>query len=157
MRLLDRLTSRAWTQANALVRPFTRGWWVDGVIVLALGAALFGLLQVAREWTGMQRPAVEIDLYSNFHSSQIGPGMQNYAGWRNERADRLLEQIRRTLDDDRRNGMQRELQHVLYEEQPFTFTFVQSLSALVKKKVHGVYTSIQQFQERDMWIPRSQQ
>jgi NitT/TauT family transport system permease protein len=61
-RLLDRLTSRAWIQDNALIRPFGRGWWVDAVIVLGLGAALFGLLQVAREWTGIQRPAIEIDL-----------------------------------------------------------------------------------------------
>ena len=61
-RLLDRLTSRAWIQASTLMRPFGRGWWVDAVIVLGLGAALFGLLQVAREWTGIQRPAIEIDL-----------------------------------------------------------------------------------------------
>ena len=61
-RLLDRLTSRAWIQANALLRPFGRGWWVDVTIVLGLGATLFGLLQVAREWTGIQRPAIEIDL-----------------------------------------------------------------------------------------------
>ena len=61
-RLLDRLTSRAWIQASALMRPFGRGWWVDAVIVLGLGATLFGLLQVGREWTGVQRPAIEIDL-----------------------------------------------------------------------------------------------
>ena len=61
-RLLDRLTSKAWVQANALIRPFRRRWWVDAVIVLGLGATLFGLLQVAREWTGIPRPAIEIDL-----------------------------------------------------------------------------------------------
>jgi NitT/TauT family transport system permease protein len=61
-RLIDRLTSRAWIQASALVRPFGRGWWVDVIIILGVGASLFGLLQVAREWTGIQRPAIEIDL-----------------------------------------------------------------------------------------------
>jgi NitT/TauT family transport system permease protein len=61
-RLIDRLTSRSWLQANALVRPFRRGWGIDAVIVLGLGATLFGLLQVAREWTGVHRPAIEIDL-----------------------------------------------------------------------------------------------
>jgi NitT/TauT family transport system permease protein len=61
-RLADRLTSRAWAQANALMRPFSRGLWVDGLIILGLGAALFGLLRVAREWTGIQRPTIEIDL-----------------------------------------------------------------------------------------------
>jgi len=61
-RLLDRLTSRAWLQANALLRPFARRWWIDAVIVAGLGALLFGLLEVAREWTGVPRPAIEIDL-----------------------------------------------------------------------------------------------
>jgi NitT/TauT family transport system permease protein len=61
-RLADHLASRAWVQANALLRPFRRGWWVDAGIILGIGAALFGLLRVAREWTGIQRPAVEIDL-----------------------------------------------------------------------------------------------
>jgi NitT/TauT family transport system permease protein len=60
--LLDRLTSSAWSQANALVRPFGRGWWVDAIIILGLGSTLFGLLEVAREWTGIPRPAIEIDL-----------------------------------------------------------------------------------------------
>lgn len=60
--MADRLTSRAWIQTSALLRPFRRGWWVDVLIVLGLGALLFGLLQVAREWTGTQRPAIEIDL-----------------------------------------------------------------------------------------------
>ena len=61
-RLADRLTSRAWAQANALMRPFRRGLWVDALIILGIGAALFGLLRVAREWTGIQRPTIEIDL-----------------------------------------------------------------------------------------------
>jgi NitT/TauT family transport system permease protein len=61
-RLADHLASRAWVQANTLLRPFRRGWWVDATIILGIGAALFGLLRVAREWTGIQRPAVEIDL-----------------------------------------------------------------------------------------------
>jgi peptide/nickel transport system substrate-binding protein len=102
-------------------------------------------------------PEPEVELYSIFHSSQVGPGMQNYGAWKNERADRLLEQIRRTLDDDRRNAMQRELQHLLYEEQPYTFSFVQALSTLIGKRVRGVYSSIQFYQERDMWIPRALQ
>src|SRR5512143_3331915 len=61
-RLADRLTSRAWAQANALMRPFRRGFWVDGLIILGLAALLFGLLEMAREWTGIQRPTIEIDL-----------------------------------------------------------------------------------------------
>lgn len=93
------------------------------------------------------------DLYGLFHSSQIGPGMQNYGAFRNERMDRLVEQVRRTLDDDRRNGLQREIQELLYQEQPMSFTFTQSLSGLLRKKYRGWYTSLtSQWPERDLWI-----
>ena len=62
LRLLDRLGTRAWWQANSLTRPFRRGLWVDVVLVTGLCAALFGLLEFGREWTGVARPSIEIDL-----------------------------------------------------------------------------------------------
>jgi NitT/TauT family transport system permease protein len=61
-RLLDRLGTRVWWQANALTRPFRRRVWVDAVLVLGLCGTLFGLLEFGREWTGAPRPTIEIDL-----------------------------------------------------------------------------------------------
>jgi NitT/TauT family transport system permease protein len=61
-RLFDRLTNRVWGQANAIIRPFRRRWWIDGLIILGVCAAIFGLVEMAREWTGQLRPSVEIDL-----------------------------------------------------------------------------------------------
>jgi len=61
-RLLDRLTNRVWGQANAIVRPFRRRWWIDGLVILGVCAAIFGLVEMAREWTGQLRPRVDIDL-----------------------------------------------------------------------------------------------
>src|SRR5438270_13817312 len=61
-RLLDRIGARAWGQAQVFFRPIRRQWWVDPLIVLAGAGLLYGLLDVAREWTGVHRPALEIDL-----------------------------------------------------------------------------------------------
>jgi NitT/TauT family transport system permease protein len=61
-RLIDRVSHRSWSQANALLRPFRRRWWVDAFVVLGLCAVFFGLVQVGREWTGLHRPTVTIDL-----------------------------------------------------------------------------------------------
>jgi NitT/TauT family transport system permease protein len=36
--------------------------WTDLVLVAALGGGIYGLVHLAREWTGVLRPAVEIDL-----------------------------------------------------------------------------------------------
>jgi NitT/TauT family transport system permease protein len=59
---MDRLSTRAWGLSTSLTRPFRRRLWIDALLVLGLCAALFGLLQFAREWRGAPRPAIEIDL-----------------------------------------------------------------------------------------------
>jgi NitT/TauT family transport system permease protein len=61
-RLIDRLAPGMWGSASALVRPFRRRWWIDALLILGLGAVLFGLVAMGREWTGLHRPAIEIDL-----------------------------------------------------------------------------------------------
>jgi len=59
---MDRLSTRTWGLSASLTRPIRRRLWIDAVLVLGLCAALFGLLQFAREWRGVPRPAIEIDL-----------------------------------------------------------------------------------------------
>jgi NitT/TauT family transport system permease protein len=59
---MDRLSTRAWGLSSSLTRPIRRRLWIDAVLALGLCAALFGLLQFAREWKGVPRPAIEIDL-----------------------------------------------------------------------------------------------
>ena len=59
---MDRLSTRTWGLSASLTRPIRRRLWIDAILVLGLCAALFGLLQFAREWRGVPRPAIEIDL-----------------------------------------------------------------------------------------------
>lgn len=101
-------------------------------------------------------PNPAIDLYGIFHSSQRSGGGVNYANYQNAEVDRLLEEGRRTLDDDRRAELFRRVSRILHEDQPYTFTFNQALAALVSKKIRGARSSIAWWQERDMWIPRSE-
>jgi NitT/TauT family transport system permease protein len=61
-RALLRLWSSMWGQANALVAPRRGAVWVDLLILAAGAALLFGLVQVGREWTGVHRPAIHLDL-----------------------------------------------------------------------------------------------
>ncbi len=52
-----------WGQANAfLFPPKRRSAWIDLAILAGLGAVVFGLVAVGREWTGVHRPAVQISL-----------------------------------------------------------------------------------------------
>ncbi|MCE9545209.1 MAG: ABC transporter permease subunit [Planctomycetia bacterium] len=53
---------RIWGEAAALVDHSRRLRWVDLLFVVGLTGLVFGLMSVAREWTGLHRTAVEIDL-----------------------------------------------------------------------------------------------
>ena len=81
----------------------------------------------------------------------------NYGSWRNAEADRILNQARQELDETARNRLFHRLSEIVAEEQPYTITVNQANNSLIAKRVHGVYTSISWYQERDMWIPRAQQ
>ncbi|HEX9052354.1 MAG TPA: ABC transporter permease subunit, partial [Anaeromyxobacter sp.] len=52
----------AFGQAIAFLDRSRRVGWLDLALAAAVGAAIYGLVGLAREWTGALRPAVEIDL-----------------------------------------------------------------------------------------------
>ncbi|MBK8725235.1 MAG: ABC transporter permease subunit [Holophagaceae bacterium] len=59
--MLNRVFDTMWGQANALF-AFRRRRWLDLLVLVALVGLMYGLVIVGREWTGAQRPTVEIDL-----------------------------------------------------------------------------------------------
>ncbi len=62
-RTVTRLWTTMWGQANALVLGRRRfAIWADLLILTAGAALLFGLVRVGREWTGIHRPAIQLDL-----------------------------------------------------------------------------------------------
>jgi len=74
-------------------------------------------------WGGSPEP----DPYLIFHSSQCTtaeqPDLYNYICFTNDRADALIEEGRRVSDLDKRAMIYRELQEVLYEQQPYLFAW----------------------------------
>ncbi len=78
------------------------------------------------------------DFYQIFHSSQIGRGGANYVGFRNEQADAIMEEFRRTLDEDRRNELCHKLHRILHEEQPYTLLFTRPFFRPVDKRFKNV-------------------
>src|SRR5512138_3837288 len=57
-----RRVALAFGQAVAFLDRSRRVGWLDLALAAALGAAIYGLVGLAREWTGALRPAVDIDL-----------------------------------------------------------------------------------------------
>ncbi len=75
-------------------------------------------------WTGGWGLSWDIDPYQIWHSSQADvPKGSNRAGFRNERADEIIDTLRVTFDEDKRIELLREFHRLLHEEQPYTFFY----------------------------------
>jgi len=60
--MFNQIFETVWGQANSLFYPFRRRRYLDFVVVLAGLAVLYGMIQLGRQWTGVHRPVVEINL-----------------------------------------------------------------------------------------------
>jgi len=60
--MFNHILESVWGQANALIYPFRRRRYMDAMVILAGLAILFGLVILGRQWTGVHRPVVDIDL-----------------------------------------------------------------------------------------------
>src|SRR5262249_43304641 len=63
------------------------------------------------------------DPYALLHSSQVQAG-QNYAGWVNADADKLLDAGRASLDRGKRKEAYYALHKIVHEEEPYTLLYV---------------------------------
>ncbi|MFB6372568.1 MAG: ABC transporter substrate-binding protein, partial [Bradymonadaceae bacterium] len=65
-----------------------------------------------------------IDPYQIWHSSQADiPKGSNRVGFRNERADEIIETLRETFDKKKRMELYREFHKIIHRQQPYTFLY----------------------------------
>ena len=69
-----------------------------------------------------QDPTID-DPKQLWHSESDTPDGGNRVSFTNTEADRLIEAIRVTLDETKRNQLYKEFQELIYEEQPYIFLF----------------------------------
>lgn len=77
------------------------------------------------------------DPYQLWHSSQAAAG-SNFVGFKNERADELVTEARQEFDKEKRNGMYREFQWIVHEEQPYAFLYTSPSLVAVAKRFENV-------------------
>jgi len=97
------------------------------------------------------------DNYQIFHSSQVGSGGMNYVGFRNARADALLEQIRRTIDPAKRDTLCRRLHRILHDQQPCTFLLVRPTYRAVDKRFQNVNIHKLGLNYLEWYVPKEKQ
>ena len=97
------------------------------------------------------------DPYKLFHSSQIGNGGCNYVGFSNPQADAVIEQARRTINDDERDKLYHRLHRILHKEQPYTFLFTRPSFRLVDRRFKNVTVHKLGLNYLQWYVPESEQ
>jgi peptide/nickel transport system substrate-binding protein len=85
-------------------------------------------------WTG----GLESDLYQIFHSSQIEDAGNNFVNYRNTELDRLIEEARATVDEEKRMPLWRMTEKELYEDQPYTFIMRSKSLLFIDRRIKNV-------------------
>ena len=74
---------------------------------------------------GWQMGVTAPDLYQIWHSSQAVKGGSNHIAYKSPEVDKLLEQYRIEFDFEKRKQLYDRLQQIIYDDQPYTFLFMQ--------------------------------
>jgi len=106
---------------------------------------------------GWGMPATEPEEYQVWHSSQAANKGSNVISFTNARADALLEEYRRTFDVQKRIELYREFQHILNQEQPYTFLFIQKAILAVERRFQNVNLYPGGPRPLEWWVPKALQ
>jgi peptide/nickel transport system substrate-binding protein len=86
-----------------------------------------------------------------FHSSQIAGGANNFTSFSNPELDRLIDQARRTVDEDQRMKLWQACHRILHDEQPYTFMLRRKSLVFIDKRVHNVQRVLTGLNDRGEW------
>ncbi|HBG28172.1 MAG: hypothetical protein A2Y10_19530 [Planctomycetes bacterium GWF2_41_51] len=97
------------------------------------------------------------DNYQLFHSSQTVNRGSNYVNFKNAEADKLMEEIRRTIDDEKRIELSRKLHGMLHYEQPYTFLFTRPTYRIIAPRFENVIVHKLGLKEEEWFVPKDKQ
>jgi peptide/nickel transport system substrate-binding protein len=93
-----------------------------------------------------------IDLYEEYHSSQVGPRAGNDPGWKNEEVDQLLAKMREEFDDEKRAEMFHRFNHIYHDEVPKLLLVHGEVAVIQNKRIRGAKIRPTGLQPHDLWI-----
>ncbi|HZE96414.1 MAG TPA: ABC transporter substrate-binding protein [Planctomycetota bacterium] len=79
------------------------------------------------------------DLYQIWHSSQADVmESSNAIGYKNPDLDKLIEELRITMDTTKQKQLYRQMHKLLYDDQPYAFLFVDKRTAVFNSRIENV-------------------
>lgn len=139
----------AYAKAGIIMKDDPLDW---SVMVERLNKKNFQAIMLG--WTA----DLENDPYQIFHSSQTVAEGDNFVSYKSPRLDKLIDEARRTVDEDKRMTLWREAHRILHEDQPYTFLFYPKALVFVDKKVQNVHRVKLGLNMREEWfVPKALQ
>jgi len=99
------------------------------------------------------------DNYDIWHSSKTREGEFNFIGYNNEEVDWLLQQARRTCEQEQRRSCYLRIHEIIYDEQPYMFLYVPDSLTVVHSRIQGIRQAPIgiRYNMIDWWVPKEQQ
>jgi peptide/nickel transport system substrate-binding protein len=105
--------------------------------------------------------SLEGDLYQIFHGDQSKDNGDNFINYRNPELDKLIEEARSTVDEDKRMPLWQAAERILYEDQPYTFLTRSKSLVLVNKRMKNARVTPNGLNMKDMpigwYVPAAKQ
>lgn len=118
-----------YAKAGVRLVPFPQEW---PVMLENLDKKDFDAITLG--WTS----GIETDLFQMFHSAQILDNGDNRISYRNPKLNKLIEEARRTVDENKRMPLWRQAEKFLYEDQPYTFLMRRKNLLFIDKRIHNL-------------------
>lgn len=118
-----------YARAGVKMVPFPQEW---PVMLEALNKKDFEAITLG--WTS----GIETDIYQMFHSSQAKTDGDNFISYKNPELDKLIEEARSTVDEEKRMPLWQEAERIMYEDQPYTFLLRRQTLAFIDKRIHNL-------------------
>lgn len=142
------LVKNTFAQAGIVVTPANMEWsvFLQKVERLQFDAMMLG-------W----RLSPDSDPYQLWHSSQVIEKGSNHCGYVNKESDRLIEEGRRELDDEKRRMMFRKVYEQIVQAQPYTFLLVDKRTLAYDKRIQNVVYKLYGADRSRWWVPKALQ
>jgi peptide/nickel transport system substrate-binding protein len=139
----------AYARAGIVLKPDPLEW---GVFTSRLDEKNFEAISLG--WTS----GIESDIYQMFHSSQTGPGGDNFMSYVSKPLDALIESARTTVDESTRMPLWNKAHEVIHEDQPYTFLWFGKTLSFADGRIKNVEQVKLGLSPNEVWyVPRSEQ
>ncbi len=104
-------------------------------------------------------PTTPPDPYQIYHSSQMEGEGSNYVSYNNPESDKLIEEYRRELDENKRIDILKRWQQIIYDDQVYTFLWNPKSRYIYNNRYRNTrfYSKRNSMEMNEWWVPKGSQ